>query len=92
MGDERSICVLGAGIVGLTTALMVRQRYTDWNVTIVADKFDEETLSHVAAGIFRPSTAFRGPTPDITKLVTSTLMHVTASLYPLNDASFRIVF
>lgn len=64
---RKNICVLGAGIVGLTTAFLVKEKHRDWNVTVIADKFNDETLSDVAAGIFRPSTSFRGPTPEITK-------------------------
>lgn len=65
--DTHNICVLGAGIIGMTTAWMLKQKHAEWNVTIIADKFEEETLSSIAAGIFRPSTSFKGPTPEITK-------------------------
>ena len=67
--EKKNICVLGAGIVGLTSAFMIKQNHANWDVTVVADKFNEETLSYVAAGIFRPSTSFSGPTPEITKSV-----------------------
>ncbi len=67
MAAQKRICVLGAGIVGMTTAFMLKQKHSDWDVTIIADKFEQDTLSDVAAGIFRPSTSFKGPTPDITK-------------------------
>lgn len=65
--SSKKVCVLGAGIIGMTSALMVKEKHRDWNVTIIADKFNEETLSDIAAGIFRPSTSFKGPTPEITK-------------------------
>lgn len=66
MGTQ-NVCVLGAGIIGMTTAFMLKEKHPEWNVTIIADKFEEETLSDIAAGIFRPSTSFKGPTPEITK-------------------------
>lgn len=67
MDSQKNICVLGAGIIGMTTAVMLKKKHSDWDVTIIADKFNQETLSDIAAGIFRPSTSFKGPTPEITK-------------------------
>lgn len=62
-----SVGVLGAGVVGLTSALEVLSTFPSAHVTIMADKFNEETTSDGAAGIFRPGTSFSGPTLDITK-------------------------
>ncbi|XP_046652866.1 D-aspartate oxidase-like [Daphnia pulicaria] len=67
MEEKKQICVLGAGIVGMTTAFMMKEKHTKWDVTIIADKFEQDTLSDIAAGIFRPSTSFKGPTSEITK-------------------------
>lgn len=64
---SKRICILGAGIVGMTTGFLLKEKHKDWQVTIIADKFNDETLSSIAAGIFRPSTSFRGPTPEVTK-------------------------
>lgn len=51
----------------MTTAYLIKEKFRDWEIVIIADKFETDTLSDVAAGIFRPSTSFKGPTPDITK-------------------------
>jgi len=59
------IGILGAGIVGLNTALQLQQEFPNAQLTLISDNF-EETTSHVAAGIFRPGTHFSGPTPEIT--------------------------
>ncbi|XP_037956196.1 D-aspartate oxidase-like [Teleopsis dalmanni] len=59
--------VLGSGIIGLTTALELQKHYPNAQVSIIADNFNEDTTSYVAAGIFRPSTSFMGPTVDITQ-------------------------
>lgn len=59
--------VLGAGVVGLTTALELQETFRDAKITIIADKFDVDTTSDVAAGIFRPSTSFTGSTEQITR-------------------------
>ncbi|CAO1414644.1 unnamed protein product [Diamesa serratosioi] len=61
------IGVLGAGVIGLTTALEVQSEYRNASVSVIADKFEKETVSYVAAGIFRPSTSFSGPTEEITR-------------------------
>ncbi|XP_060080099.1 D-aspartate oxidase-like [Ylistrum balloti] len=49
------VVVLGAGVVGLSTAVNVQSILPNAKVTIVADKFDQETTSDGAAGIFRPN-------------------------------------
>ncbi|XP_055389697.1 D-aspartate oxidase [Condylostylus longicornis] len=60
------IGVIGCGMVGLTTALELQKEFRNAQISIVADKFNEDTCSYVAAGLFRPSTSFTGPTKDIT--------------------------
>lgn len=62
-----NFCVVGAGVVGLTTALELQKEYRNANVTILADKLLKDTTSDVAAGIFRPGISFSGPTPEITR-------------------------
>lgn len=61
------ICVIGAGVVGLTTALELQKNFRNADIIIVADKFRTDTTSDVAAGLFRPATSFSGPTEDITR-------------------------
>jgi D-aspartate oxidase len=61
------IGVLGAGVIGLNTALRLQTEFPSGSITLLADRFEEETLSHGAAGIFRPGTAFAGPSPQITE-------------------------
>ncbi len=61
------VVVVGAGIIGLSTALEIQKRFSDITVTIVADKFDKDTTSDGAAGLFLTFNHFRGPTTEITK-------------------------
>jgi D-aspartate oxidase len=61
------VAVVGAGVIGMTVAKIVQEKFNKANVTIFADKFFEDTTSSVAAGIFRPGTSFKGPTKEITK-------------------------
>jgi len=63
------IGVLGAGIIGVNSALQIQNEFNNAKITLIADKFNNETLSAGAAGIFRPGTNFRGPTEEITKYV-----------------------
>lgn len=67
MDNSPKIGIIGAGVIGLTTALMLKNEFRGLHVSVLADKFESETTSHVAAGVFRPSTNFCGPTPEITK-------------------------
>lgn len=59
--------VLGAGVVGLTSALHLLDTFPNCSVTVIADKFNQDTTSDGAAGIFRPGTSFSGPSPEITR-------------------------
>lgn len=61
--------VLGAGVVGLHTALELQRQLPDAQITIVADRFGVDTTSDVAAGLFRPSTSFAGPNEAVTQCV-----------------------
>lgn len=65
--NNMKICVIGAGVVGLNTSIALLKEYPNADVTILADKFTTETVSDVAAGLFRPSSSFSGPTDEITR-------------------------
>ncbi|CAD5118599.1 DgyrCDS7285 [Dimorphilus gyrociliatus] len=47
--------VIGAGVIGLSTALRIQQILPHAKVTVLADKFGLETTSDGAAGIYRPT-------------------------------------
>lgn len=59
-GSGVRVAVVGAGIVGLTTATMLQEELPGASITILADKFGTETTSDGAAGIFRPGLQFKG--------------------------------
>lgn len=67
--SDLNIAVLGAGVVGLTTAVELQKKFRNANVEILADKFYLDTTSAVAAGLFRPGTGFIGPNQDVTRYV-----------------------
>ncbi|XP_060532085.1 D-aspartate oxidase [Cylas formicarius] len=64
---ELKIAVIGAGVIGFTTALELKNAFRNANIEILADKFNTETTSSAAAGVFRPGTSFCGPTEEITR-------------------------
>ena len=49
-----SVCIVGAGICGLSTALSLVESNSGYDITIVADKFSPDTTSNVAAAIILP--------------------------------------
>lgn len=55
MADKIRIVVVGAGVVGLSTAVQLQKTFPNCSITIVADKFGKDTTSDGAAGIFRPT-------------------------------------
>ncbi|XP_050713818.1 D-aspartate oxidase-like isoform X2 [Eriocheir sinensis] len=54
------VAVVGAGVVGLTTATMLQEALPGASITVLADKFGQETTSDGAAGIFWPGHHIRG--------------------------------
>lgn len=48
------IAIIGAGVVGLSTALSIQEAFPEAKLTLIADKFNDETLSSGAGGFFRP--------------------------------------
>lgn len=64
---RKKVVVVGVGIVGVNTALELQRRYPNLNVTIIADKFNEETVSDGAAGLFWPDTYIFGPNLEISQ-------------------------
>ncbi|XP_064466628.1 D-aspartate oxidase-like [Ornithodoros turicata] len=60
------IAVVGAGIVGLSTALCMQENIPNISVTVIADKFIEDTLSYGAGGFIRPDENI-GPSYSTTR-------------------------
>ncbi|CAF1914761.1 unnamed protein product [Rotaria magnacalcarata] len=52
------VCVIGAGVVGLSTALCIKSQYPSLSLTIIADRFLDATTSDGAGGLFRPDDRF----------------------------------
>jgi glycine/D-amino acid oxidase-like deaminating enzyme len=54
----KNIAILGAGVVGLSTADRLLELKVNANITILTDKFLTETTSDGAGGLFRPDDRF----------------------------------
>jgi len=59
------VCVLGAGVVGLTTAVRIQEEVPGLQVTVLAERFSPITTSDVAAGIFH--WGLQGPDKETTE-------------------------
>lgn len=53
-----NIAVLGAGIIGVSTALNTQKLIPLARVKIISEKFGQETTSWGAGGLFRPTAKF----------------------------------
>ncbi|XP_070555492.1 D-aspartate oxidase-like isoform X2 [Ptychodera flava] len=49
---SRDVCVIGAGVVGLASAVNILEHIPDVRVTIIADKFSPNTTADGAAGVW----------------------------------------
>lgn len=65
--SDLNIAVVGAGVVGLTTAFELKQYFRNAAIDIIAENVNVDTTSAVAAGLFRPGPSFCGPTVEITR-------------------------
>lgn len=62
------VAVVGAGVVGLHAALeLQRELGASADVALLADKFNEETTGHGAAGFVFAAPYFAGPSRELTR-------------------------
>lgn len=63
---KKEVCVVGAGIIGLSVATHLLEKYSDrLNVTVIADKFSPNTAaSDKTGGLFIPPRT-HSPCPDL---------------------------
>ena len=61
------IVVVGAGAVGLSTAVQIQEAFPGNRVTLIAEKFDQQTTSHGVSGLFIPSV--KAPTATSKELL-----------------------
>ncbi|XP_011881441.1 PREDICTED: D-aspartate oxidase [Vollenhovia emeryi] len=82
------IVIVGGGIVGLTTAGFVQTGYfRNADITVLASNFDD-TVSHVAAGLFRVGSCFSGPSETVTRQWVKDSYEFYDALRKTDDASY----
>ncbi|XP_044530282.1 D-aspartate oxidase [Gracilinanus agilis] len=52
--DMTRVAVIGAGVVGLSTAVCISESIPQYSIDVISDKFTPDTTSDVAAGILMP--------------------------------------
>ncbi|KAK9891818.1 hypothetical protein WA026_016616 [Henosepilachna vigintioctopunctata] len=67
MSDLR-ICVLGSGVIGLTTAIELKKEFRNASIDIIADAFYNGITSFAAAGLFLPMESNSGGSVERTRL------------------------
>ena len=91
---DYKLAVVGAGVIGLTTAVHLQQAFSSASVTIIADKFMESTTSIGAAGIYSPSPIVpKGVSYDIRTLLTDSwnYFHELAHSTDAGDAGCHMI-
>lgn len=56
------VCVIGAGVIGLSSAVRVLERHPTADVIVMADRFSPNTTSDVSGGFWEPHLL--GDTPE----------------------------
>ncbi|XP_076440195.1 D-aspartate oxidase-like [Babylonia areolata] len=77
--NMRRVCVIGAGVIGLSTAVRVLEESGKWGeveVTVVADRFSPHTTSDGSGGFWEPFTFGDTPLSLIRKWSDATWKHM----------------
>lgn len=72
--SDLKVAVLGAGVVGVNTVLQLQEQLPPASITLIDDRFNNETLSYGPAGIFRPGTQFGGLPADIVRYLQAAII------------------
>uniref|UniRef100_A0A8C8WH06 D-aspartate oxidase n=1 Tax=Panthera leo TaxID=9689 RepID=A0A8C8WH06_PANLE len=76
--DPVRIAVVGAGVVGLSTAMCVSKLVPRCSITVISDKFSPDTTSDVAAGMLIPHVYPNTPIPTLKQWFRETFDHLFA--------------
>lgn len=76
--DAARIAVVGAGVIGLSTAVCISQLVPRCSITVIADKFTPDTTSDVAAGMLIPHTYPDTPIHVQKRWFRETFQHLSA--------------
>ena len=63
--EKINIVIIGGGIIGTSTALHLKRKYAEFNITLISQAFTPQTTSDVAAGHWEPFCMGETPVDDI---------------------------
>ncbi|XP_060229545.1 D-aspartate oxidase isoform X4 [Meriones unguiculatus] len=91
--DTVRIAVVGAGVIGLSTAVCVSEMVPRCSVTVISDKFTPDTTSNVAAGMLIPHRYPETPEPVQKQWFRETFQHLSeiAKSAEASDAGVLLV-
>ncbi|XP_050400442.2 D-aspartate oxidase isoform X3 [Patella vulgata] len=84
------ICVIGAGIIGLSSAVRIQDRYQSADITVIADKFSPNTLSDTSEAVFAEYKAGNTPSHLLEKWSAETLRHLKSMALSPEAAAHKI--
>ena len=61
MTSNKNVCIIGAGVIGLSTAYCLSNCRANFKVTLISDKFSPCTTGDGAAGKWDPSDCNQTP-------------------------------
>lgn len=77
-GNSRSVCVIGAGVIGMSTAYRLQEELPGVDVTIISEEFTPNTTGDNVAGFWRPYFV-DGTSPElVSKWGRETFQHLLA--------------
>jgi len=82
-----SVCVIGAGVIGLPTAVYLQEQEPRAKVTLIAENFSSDTTSDIAAGLWRPYY-MSDPRTDLLKRWAESTYDYIDSLYREDSAKY----
>lgn len=59
------IAIVGAGVIGLSSAIRIQEEFPHAEITLIAENFSPETTSDGAAGIWGPYLLGSTPPSDV---------------------------
>jgi len=63
--SKRKVCVVGAGVIGISSAVCIQAELKDADVTVMADAFSPDTTGDGSAGFWQPHLLCTGQEDDI---------------------------
>ncbi|KAK6179868.1 hypothetical protein SNE40_012125 [Patella caerulea] len=86
----QKICVIGAGVIGLSSAVRIQDRFPNIDITIIADKFSPNTTSDGAGALFEVFAVGDTPFELVRKWAKETWDHLKNVAFSVEADSARV--